>query len=64
LALGSVGLAIGLSPDHIALNVFQVQDGIASLFTIERSGLGLAQTIFAALCLANPKHIVLRRKFL
>jgi glycine betaine transporter len=49
--LAIYAIAIGLA-GSIALGVFQVQDGVASLFHIQSAGLGLGLTIFAVLCLA------------
>jgi len=49
--LAIYAIAIGLA-GSIALGVFQVQDGVASLFNIQGAGLGLGLTIFAVLCLA------------
>jgi choline-glycine betaine transporter len=48
--LAIYAMAIGLA-GSIALGVFQVQDGVASLFHIQGAGLGLGLTIFAMLCL-------------
>lgn len=49
--LAIYAIAIGLA-GSIALGVFQVEDGIATLFKIDRTGLGLCLAIFAVLCLA------------
>ena len=48
--LAIYAMAIGLA-GSIALGVFQVLDGVASLFNIQGAGLGLGVTIFAMLCL-------------
>lgn len=49
--LAIYAIAIGLS-GSIALGVFQVQDGVAKLFSIEGAGLGLGLIIFSVLCLS------------
>ena len=49
--LAIYAIAIGLS-GSIALGVFQVQDGVAKLFSIEGAGLGMSMIIFGLLCLA------------
>jgi glycine betaine transporter len=49
--LAIYAIAIGLA-GSIALGVFQVEDGVASLFNIQGAGLKLGLTIFAVLCLA------------
>jgi glycine betaine transporter len=49
--LAIYAIAIGLA-GSIALGVFQVQDGVASLFGIQGAGLELGLIIFAVLCLA------------
>jgi glycine betaine transporter len=47
--LAIYAIAIGLG-GSVAMGVFQVQDGIESLFAIEDGGLWLAMTIFVVLC--------------
>jgi len=49
--LSIYAIAIGLA-GSVAMGVFQVQDGIATLFGIAHPGLGLALGVFAVLCLA------------
>jgi len=49
--LAIYAIAIGLA-GSIALGVFQVEDGVATLFDIQRTGLGLGLSIFVVLCLA------------
>ena len=44
-------IAIGLA-GSVAMGVFQVQEGIATLFNIEHTGLGLGLGVFVVLCLA------------
>jgi len=49
--LSIYAISIGLA-GSVAMGVFQVQDGIATLFNIEHPGLGLALAVFGILCLA------------
>ena len=49
--LSIYAIAIGLA-GSVAMGVFQVQDGVATLFGIADPGLGLALGVFAVLCLA------------
>lgn len=49
--LAIYAISIGLS-GSIALGVFQVQDGVAKLFSIEGAGIGLSLIIFGVLCLS------------
>ena len=49
--LSIYAIAIGLA-GSVAMGVFQVQDGIAILFNIDHTGLGLGLGVFAVLCLA------------
>jgi glycine betaine transporter len=49
--LSIYAIAIGLA-GSVAMGVFQVQDGVATLFNLQDYGLGLALAVFAVLCLA------------
>ena len=49
--LSIYAIAIGLA-GSVAMGVFQIQDGIAYLFNLEGSGLGLTLGVFIVLCLA------------
>jgi glycine betaine transporter len=49
--LSIYAISIGLA-GSVAMGVFQVQDGIATLFGIAHPGLGLTLWVFAVLCLA------------
>jgi glycine betaine transporter len=49
--LSIYAIAIGLA-GSVAMGVFQVQDGLATLLGIADPGLGLALVVFAVLCLA------------
>jgi len=49
--LSIYAISIGLA-GSVAMGVFQVQDGIATLFGIAHPGLGLTLGVFAVLCLA------------
>jgi len=49
--LSIYAISIGLA-GSVAMGVFQVQDGIATLFNIEHAGLELSLGVFAVLCLA------------
>jgi glycine betaine transporter len=49
--LSIYAISIGLA-GSVAMGVFQVQDGIATLFGIAHPGLGLALGVFVLLCLA------------
>ena len=48
--LSIYAIAIGLA-GSLALGVFQVQDGLATLFHLNSTGMGLTLTIFGILCL-------------
>jgi len=49
--LAIYAIAIGLA-GSLALGVFQVQDGVASLFNLDAAGMRLTLTIFVVLCAA------------
>ena len=49
--LSIYAIAIGLA-GSLALGVFQVQDGIITLFNLKNTGMGLTLTIFGILCAA------------
>ena len=49
--LAIYAIAIGLG-GSVAMGVFQVQSGIESLFSSEKTGLGMTMAIFAVLCLS------------
>ena len=49
--LAIYAIAIGLA-GSLALGVFQVQDGVASLFNLDATGMRLTLTIFVVLCAA------------
>jgi glycine betaine transporter len=49
--LSIYAIAIGLA-GSVSMGVFQVQDGINTLFGLENTGLGLGLGVFAVLCLA------------
>ncbi len=49
--LAIYAIAIGLA-GSLAMGVFQVQDGVASLFNLDTTGMRLTLTIFAVLCLS------------
>jgi glycine betaine transporter len=49
--LAIYAIAIGLA-GSLALGVFQVQDGVATLFKLDTGGMGLALVIFGVLCIA------------
>ena len=49
--LAIYAIAIGLA-GSLAMGVFQVEDGVASLFNLDNTGMRLTLTIFAVLCAA------------
>ena len=56
--LAIVAIAIGLG-GSVAMGVFQIQDGVNALFSLEESGFGLTTAIFALLCVSFLPPLVM-----